>query len=1021
MPIPVIDKFISGFGGPILDRNLVENILIEITADTIINSANVETYNRKILWSQHITGTFDITIEENLDFDYFDISVTKAGNLRFVTNGLDRINGEGDYRFTEFEGGRLQKVTNNIFVLVHEDATSAMAIMTEVISHTATGTQNYGGEFARKVHILASTITGFDALIGSSFEENGIFTVVNLSTSEVEFDISAVPETFGGDASGGDVQAYNLPASATTMFYINGTIVYPLANTGGGVVSGAHPLTVTRDTPSLSTLANLAAASTNGNSALWVLASDQIAANENGVDPSIMIRALEGGILDANGDEISTTAVQKSTIVLNGGTIVRIFSNIDLRVVSAPSTVAQTMRYPDIPFTGALTLTNEGLYNSYLSRTATNAGGSNQYIRMPSLHTVDRPSWLRAGDVFVMRHTGTTTGSQRPHFRPANVGDSIAGHGLQYFANPGETIAIQAPAVGIRTWQLFPVSQRSDGTSYYNPEGISEFYIDELETLATRNPLSLYNRHTVNEGLVRDHIRAASFSANPISLAFQRKNYQDSIAWIQWWSVFAAVPPLGTIAEEILDNIPTSLAWIETNINNGYDFEFNAPDVNITIPAITNDGGNSFRIELASALPSYLAVNDTITIAGATNIGNNGNFLIDSIAGDRLLFNITNASGVNESGSGAFTQKTIYCDAVLVSHDLKQTNFNCYEDSARTDPATINPNWFDPSYEGVDSVLAIGYNTDVLTIPPAIRMEDDNGDFFLSLGGPRGSSFFFDNRTSYQNLRYLPLNYEDIHIDTLGTTDFFFDIHPEDLPVNQRRRFNVFSDPINDNDDVTVGVGRSGQVIISDEGLNSVSILNGTSQEIEIYNTGDDRNGWRIVKPFEKYMPSASLINVITPAEGPISMTVFDIVSAENQDPNFSFTTFVDNKAVLKGRFRYILTMRIKLRFDGAEDTGLSFVNVSLVPTRERGGVTTDITREVGNSTAKIDFVRNGNDANDNTKPIYTLTGQLFYVAEPNDEIGWELRFGDFPAGYSVSDLRQIERQYTVTVRGGIN
>lgn len=862
-------------------------------------------------------------------------------------------------------------------------------------------------------------ITGL-RITDNSIPDDTVYAIYNQKNISLNVELTGAAVNYLGRGSG---KNFSIASEETILFYVKFNGIYPVVNYNAiaGGSTGDHPIIVTRDTPSLSELDAIANASIDDNSGFWLVANDQIQATEDLVDTSIMIRALRDGLLDANGDAISTTAVQKRGLVLGAGSQVRIFSSTDLRVVATPGSSAMAERFPDVPFTGALEITNQGTYNSYLRRTATNAGGSNQYLRMPSLHTVDRPSWVVAGDVFVMRHTGSTTGTQRPHFRPNNTGDSIAGHGLQYFADPGETIAIQAPAFGIRTWQLFPVAQRSDGITYYDPEAVGEFFIDELDTLSTRNPLSLYNRHDLNDGIVRDHIRTASFSANPISLAFQRKNYQDSIAWIQWWSAFAAVPPLGTIAEEILDNIPTSLAWIEININNGFDFEFNAPGATISISAITNDGGNSFRIELSSALPTYFAVNDNITIAGATNAGNNGLFIIDSIAGDRLLFNITNASGVNESGSGAFTQKTIYCDAVLVSHDLKQTNFNCYEDSGRTTPTTINPNWFDPSYTGAESVLAIGYNTDVLTIPPAIRFEDDNGDFFTEFGGNRGQVFYFDNAGgNYQNVRYLPLNQEDIHIRTDGTCDFYFDLHPEDLPSGQRRRVSVYSNILNDNDDVEVSIGRPESIISFDEGIGALSILNGTNQVFELYNDGQE-SGIRLVQPFEKYIPSASLTNVVTPSVGPLAMSIGEIVAAESQDPNFSFYSITNNKITCKGRFRYLFTFRLKLRFDGAEDTGLSFVNASLVPTRERNAVTTDLSRETGNSTVKIDFVRNGDSGDDNTKPIYTLTANLSYFAEPNDQIGFELRLGQFPSGYSISDLRQIERQYTITVKGGID
>lgn len=1031
--------------------------LIEITSEITITAANLATYNRNLLVvpSTVVTG-FSINIEAGLQFDFFDFYNNSQQAVLMVAAGSDRISGETDIRFTEFEGGRFRRVaTNNIGVvfdntdpdmvdnyvdsatlvsgatlrlgrtgsLADLDLDLSVLAFNQEFDYNPTGNQDIGVDLTSGIHNFGANTTSITILDGTSFTTNRYFQITSEAATAITFNLATSGLTFGGHGSG---TTFSISANSAVVFYVRSSTIYPLADigvSGGSGPSGDHPIIVTRDTPSLAELAVIADASIDNNSGFWLVANNQIQATEDTVDTSIMIRALLGGLLDANGDEISTTSRQKRGLVLAAGTQVRVFSSTDLRVVSAPGTVAQQARYPDIPFTGAIRLeeSDPGLYNSYLERTATNAGGANQYIAMPTLNPSFRPSWARPGDVFAMRNTGTETGSLRPHFRPDNIGDNIAANGTQYFADPGETIAIQAPAIGVRTWQLFPVAQRSDGTTYYNPQGMGEFYIDDFDTVATQNPLSLYNRHELSEGLVRDHIRTASFSSAPIILSFQRKNYQDDIAWIQWWSVFAAVPPLGPTAEEILANIPTSLAWIETNINNGFDFEFNAPDALITIQAITNDGGNSYRLELSAALPTWVSVNDTIIVAGATNAGNNGTFAIDSIAPDRLVINITNASGVNESGSGAFLQKTIYCDAVLVSHGLRQTNFNLFEDVARTLPAPINPNWFDPSNTGADSVLAIGYNTDVTTTPPVIRMEDDNGDFFVSLGGSRGQTVYFDNTGGeYQNVRYLPLNVEDIHIRTDGTCDFYLDIDPADLPIGQRRRFKIFSDALNDNDDVDISVGRPGGIIPFDEGLNSVSILNGTDQVVEIFNDGVGQHV-RIGQPFEKYIPSATLTNVVTPAEGPLAMSIAEIVVAESQDPNFSFYSITNNRITCKGQFRYIFTFRAKLRFDGAEDTGLSFVNVDLVPTRTRSAVTTDITRETGNSTVAIQFVRNGNNAADETKPVYTLTGNLSYFAEPNDEIGWELRFGTFPAGYSTADLRQIERQYTITVKGGID
>lgn len=962
------------------------------------------------------------------------VEILSNGNLQLTTEDLsgeenDRVYGVAGYVTTPNAVSGLVDVYLSSDLVDKSRADRISRGFEGVISHTATGVQNFGGDLTAKIHTLASTVTAFDLLSSATFRENELFAIVNGNTSAIEFDVSALALDFGGDGSG---DAYNIPGNSTMLFYILGSIVYPLSGTAttGAGGSTEHPVVLTRNTPSLTDLASLAAASLNGNSGLWVVASNQLTADEDLVDNSIMIRSLNSEILDANGAMISTTAVQKNggtgaPVLLAGGTIVRVFSSTDLRVVSGPL-MATSARYPDLPVTGTIHINSQSLYNTYRNRTLVYSGSSTIEIRLfqiqlPSAENIT----INYNDVFCFRQDGT--GEVR--VRTFQVGTIFSSNQLTRIdLSQGELLCVSPNMrIGSQT-PVFTVVQQGQATDLVL-EDISnnDWYRDAVDATAANNAVRIHNRYDLVDGLVRDHIRSASHTSNPITLAFQRKNYQDSIAWIQFWSVWdASVPPLGTDVSEILANIPTSLSYIQSNINNGFDFQFNAPDALLSIEAITNDGGNSFRIEyeVDVTLPTWFSVNDEITIAGASNAGNNGTFAIDSIATDRRLFNITNASGVNESGSSAYTQKTIYADAVLVAHDVRQTNFNLYEDAARTSPQTINSNWFDPDYTGVDSVLAIGYNTDVDTITPYLAIEDDNGDFFSALGGPRGGVHYFDNTgAEYQNVRYLPINFSDIHIRTDGTCDFFLDIHPEDLPPGQKRTYSIYSHALNDNDDVDIGVGRAGGYHVEfDEGISFISIQEGTNQVLEIYNDGGGNSGVRLNKAFQKYAPSASLTSVTTPTGNTMVMgvSVADIVAAENEDPNFSFMSYINNKFNLKGRFRYQITYRVKLRFDGSEDTGLSFVNVDLVPTRTRSAVTTDITRAVGNNTAKIDFVRNGNNSDDNTKPIYTLTSNLSYFAEPDDQVGYELRFGTFPSGYSVSDIRIIERQYTITVTGGI-
>ena len=906
------------------------------------------------------------------------------------------------------------------------------APITDVVSHTATGVQNYGGTVTGRFHSLASTVTAFDLLTGTTLDDNGMFAIYNGNTVAIEFDISAAAQSFGAGVA--DPQAYDIAGGATVLFQVDGTTIYPLADTGVGGAGGTgdHPVVLTRDTPSLTDLNTLAMESLNDNSGLWVVASNQITASESTVDSSIMIRALSAGIPDAAGVEISTTAVQKSTVLLAAGSVVRVFSSTDLRVVSAPSSTPARQLYPDIAFSGSLEVDGEGVYNTYLRRTATNAGGSNQYLRMPNLHTASRPSYVREGDVFVMRHTGTTTGNQRPHFRVNNTGDLIAGHGFHYFADPGATIAIQAPRFGLRTWQLFPVGQMADGNTYYDPEAMlpNQWYVDDAGTIAADNSVRLHHQQEIVEGIVRDHIASSLATNNPVQLRFQNLDLQDDIAWISWFSTFnTGVPPLGTTVEEIETNVPTALSWIQTNINDSYDFDLSDPDVLHSISYVTFQSVQTVKVGIDTALPDHIVLNDVITISGNSFAGNNGDWAITQIYPDRLAFDITipSSSAANDTGASGFIARPLYARSALVSDELRVHTFNLYRNSARNSPITaFESGWFDITTEPRpdNSLLSVAYNTDVQITSSEIAVQDRSGDFYAVKGGPRGTVHYFDNTGgNYANIRYLPTNFEDIHIRTAGTCVFYMDIHPDNLPEGERRRYSIYSDLSNDDDDVTFGVGRPGvgNFTESDEGLVAFSVRNGVRQEIEMYNDGN-RHGWRLVSPFSRRVPSTAITTVVTPTAGALNISIDEIVAAQNEDPNRHFVDLdsPNDRFICEGAFDFEFEYVVRLRFDGSEDTGLSFVKCELVPTLTRGGSTTDITQVSGNALDTLFFIRNGNNSDDNTKPEITLSARVRHQAQDDDRVGFELRFGTFPAGYSLSDLRMTHRQYAAQVTGGI-
>ena len=999
---------------------------ILVASQTDASENGIYDYNSSGAWTR--SNDFDTSEKVNGGAMVFvRQGATGANTLWYLSTTTTITLGTTDLAFAEFQAG----------------GATGTAPITSVQSYSATGTQNFGGELGATFHIMESTVTSFDLLTGATIANNSLFAIQNQSSSTIEFDVSAHASGFVGLSS---ADAYDIAAGATALFYANGSALYLLSDTAPDDNGDDHPITLTRDTPTLATLAALADASTNDNSAVWIVASNQIAATESSVDASVMIRALTGGILDANGVELPTTATAKSGIVLAGGTIVRVFSSTDLRVVSGPGSVAQTMRYPDIAFTGAIRMEetlpeSESLYNTYLGRTATNGENTtNQYIALPSLHTLERPTWVTEGDVFVMRNTGSGTGSNRPHFRPDNTGDAIAGHGLQYFADPGETIAVQAPRFGNRTWQLFPVSQRSDGGTYYDPEMVleSDWYTDDEGALAADRSVRLHNTYAQVDGNVRDHIHSASGTNNPLSIVFEGTDYQDDIAWIEWWRTFdASVPALGATANEIIANIAGALSYIETNINNGYDFTIPDPGVLHSITSIAHQSGDTVKVNLGTALSTHMVVNDPIEIAGANVAGNNGTHTITSIYPDRLAFDIdiSGASAANnESGAGTVT-RNLYADAVLVSHVLRQVNFDLYRDVARTEAVTqFFSEWTDietdPAPTG--SFLNIGYNTDVDTTSPLLATENRDRNFYLTPRGPiRALHLLFNGDPNdggptdpeFSLTRAIPDTHPVVHIQTQAAAEFYFNTQSKDIPVGESRLYRVYSDADNDGNDVTLRVGHSsaeGWFEFFDGDIPQFSLQPGAFIDIEGYNDGT-LHGWRLGGPFQKVIPSENIYDTpVTAFTGNIPMNVITQVPlAQSEDPSYVFLTSSSNKLLLKTGLEYRIEASIDVLFNGAEGTGLLFVPVTLMPVSTRASVDTDQPQYADTKT--LLFSRNGQSGGSAPKFAETLTSSFTWQAESNDLIGMELRLGTFPSGYSISDLQLQNFSYTVTVQGNLD
>ena len=1052
---------IGGHIGDVLFRG-IKQARVPVTTDLIINSSNIDTYNRQLLYTPtSVAEEIEITISENLDIDFFDIVLLANRAARIVVQGANRINGEMDIRLTNLEAGKVIKVDTNNFVLIYdntdpsmideyidnarlngsnlilENTNSSIADLSVDLSSLQKSVFSSVRTFSTQTGEFDLTSLGNDliytgtqitkiTLTDTSIPTNTIFAIANEKSTSLTFDLASSGFMFQGLTPG--TTTFSLPAGQVTVFYVNQSAIYEWANYNTASGSANHPIIVAKDTPSLTELNTIVQASEGDNSGFWLVSDNQVQATEDNVDVSIMIRAVASGILDADNQEIPTTAVQKRTIRLSAGTQVRVYSSTDLRVVSSPQTMV-TQRYPDTPISGASPLNLVGqsaLYTAYRNRTLvlSQSTGTFEVYLWSLQNAVDR-AFLNYNDVFCFRNDSSNNAIFR--IRTFQVGTVFSSNNSDTInVGVGQTLCLRPIewTGGTAIWEVLEFGQ----STTINVEDLAinqDWYRDETDSTAIRNSIRLHNKVEVTDGIVRDHVRSQSSTNNPISLIFQRRNIEDDIAWINWWTTInSSVPPLGTHVAEIEQNVQTALTFIG-NLSQSYDFELSDPDINLAISYVTFQTNQTIKIGFDTAIANHIVVNDVITISGNSFAGNNGDWAITQIYPDRLAIDITipSSSASNNTGASGSISRTLYCRSAVISNSIRQHNFSMYKNSARNNPLTqFHTGWFDIISESVpsNSLLQIGYNNNVQTIPPTIAIQDEAGDYYTVIGGSRGNIHYFDNSgANYQNTRYLPLNFEDLHIRTDGTCQFYIDVVPSDLPIGER--FNIFitSNINNDDDDVTINIGRAGSTTNSDEGLSSLSIRNGVRQGIEIYNIGDV-SGWKLITPFSRLMPSTEITSVITPSQGAIPMGIPEIIVLQNEDPNFKFMTITNNKFVLKGNFDYEMNMSIKLRFDGNEDTGLSFVNCSLVPTLTRGASTSDINLVTGNVSSNLMFVRNGNNSDDNTKPIITLNARLRHQGQVNDKIGFELRFGTFPSGYSLSDLRQISRQYSILVTGGI-
>lgn len=877
---------------------------------------------------------------------------------------------------------------------------------------------------------VTGDITSINADTGTVFGNDTFFAISNLDTSQRQFTADASVSVFSGLASG---RSFALPARTTTLFFCDTGSPAPIANYAIGAAGSDHPVIVVRDTPTISALASIASASTNGNSGLWVVAANQVQGTESSIDASIQIRALTGDLLDADGNLISTTAVQKRGVRLEGGTLVRVFSSTDLRVISTPMR-ATAARYPDLPTTGVLLHINtQTLYNRHRNRTTVFTNSVATEVRLFQIQFPSAEGILVGfTDVFGFRNDGTGTLT----IRAFQVGTTFSGGQTQIVLNSGDALYVRPTTPTTPQTGLFEIVQQGQFTAIFNQDPINQdWYRDSTNAVAANRPARLYRERFVDDGIIRDHIKTSTFTNNPVVLRFQSRNIQDDIAWFEWWATFQALQPLGTTVAEIEGNLPSRLTALESAITNGYDFEFNDPGVALSIGSISFISGETYRVNFTPALASYVAVNDTVTISGVALGAFNGLFAITAIAGDRLAFDITrtpNNGATDNQGAGGQVTRPIYANAVFVSHNLRQTNFNLYTNSARTELLTTIPSpWFDITTTPAPSnnVLSIAYNTDVVVNSAFLGIQDDAGDFFLTKGGPRGTINVFDNRTTYNNglttMNRLPITAENIVIDTLGVAEFVIPEFPDELDAAEVRRYRIHADAaVASNNDIEVFVGDDGDEIQFDEGIGSITILPGNYVDIELYNDGTS-NGVRLASPIQRSKfaaPTLSATPLSTAQIDPLPISPVFVVAVQDEDPNENFIDVDATNRLLRLQADgdYTFEAAVTVQYSGAEPTSaFLFGTLTLVPITNRSA--TDTVQSQFQDTVSLEMERGGLSGAAAPKPQHTLRTRFDWQGQTNDTVRFRLSLDQVPAGFTAADFEVRDFSWRASVQLGLN
>ena len=755
----------------------------------------------------------------------------------------------------------------------------------------------------------------------------------------------------------------------------------------------------------------------------------------------------EGGVIVSR---VGTTAVHTVFVDLNlaqEGRLERLISEVQasagLTIDGTPTngqyaqwTGASSLRgINSIPATDvrlfSQTLTNQATinidttseYNAYRNRRLVwiNTTGSSSGVQLPQIRS-PRPSYVRTGDFFEIQYSTDSTRSNM--FVDVNPGDSFGGS-TRILLQQGEFLRLRVPATG-NTWELVSSGFSEGAGSAVGSGGLVDdgsltsdsifsteaaFFLGADKVGRANRDFELGQKLDITEEPVYTRTTGTGQStSNPIQFTFE-----NDLAMIAWWerATGESTLDLGQTVDSVQGGAQAAKDWITNNVNNGYQFEIEQPDVDFQITDFVFQSAGVVRCTFTGNLPAFIpSIVSVVDVRGATNPIYNGNHTISNKGTSHFDLTIPSVtdSSTDETGSSAEGFLQLYCTITAVTHATRSFSFFHYDTASRTGQYTLPLHTFDTG--SADSVLGFNY-LNIMDAPSEFELD---GHYKQKLGtdvagflGAQGGIAFVDNSIAPVSNLTLPVHAKDIEILTSQNVSLFLPIKPEDLEIGETRTYNIkYTGDAEYN--VPLYIGTSGDTVAFDNGLTFLDLQMNKKVTVQVFRDTETTNGVRLPEGMIIHRVSDNALFSGTDVST-INLSPLDLSTAEFAEDNDPLQQFVEvDPAGSANHIRFNMSgfsrceYEITLFFNGTEPASTRFVNATLTP------YVNDVARREFASEGSLLLSRNGGSEKARLRLHATLARHM----EVDDLVDWRLEFNAFPTGYDTGDLQARDVGYSI-------